>query len=117
MAPMPAGTARSYPLTVRSADVDEFFAPQRTSTSALPEPEPLLRNLTRGVLEVPAGVREMEQLARWLTADAYRGLLTRANLATPARSAPGVHAPRPAHPILALRPWLPAPGAFEAVVI
>src|SRR3546814_21044540 len=51
MAPMPAGTARSYPLTVRSADVDEFFAPQRTSPSALPDPAPLLRNHTRGDVE------------------------------------------------------------------
>src|SRR3546814_9635117 len=117
MAPMPAGTARSYPLTVRSADVDEFFAPQRTSTSALPEPEPLLRNLTRGVLEVLAGVREMEQLARWLTEDAYRGLLTRANLATRARSARGVPATRPVHAILSVRTCVPADGVVEAVVI
>lgn len=117
MAPMPAGTARSSPLTVRSADVDEFFAPQRTSTSALPEPEPLLRNLTRGVLEVLAGVREIEQLARWLTEDAYRGLLTRANLATRARSARGVPATRPVHAILSVRTCVPADGVVEAVVI
>jgi hypothetical protein len=117
MAPMPAGSARPSPVTVRSADVDEFFAPQRTSTSALPEPEPLLRNLTRGVLEVLAGVREIEQLARWLTEDAYRGLLTRANLATRARSARGVPATRPVHAILSVRTCVPADGIVEAVVI
>lgn len=117
MASMPAGTARPYPITVRSADVDEFFAPQRTSTSALPEPEPLLRNLTRGVLEVLAGVREIEQLARWLTEDAYRGLLTRANLATRARSARGVPATRPVHAISSVRTCVPADGVVEAVVV
>jgi hypothetical protein len=117
MAPMPAGSARPYPASVRSADVDEFFAPQRTSSSALPEPEPLLRNLTRGVLEVLAGVREIEQLARWLTEDAYRGLLTRANLATRARSARGVAATRPVHAILSVRTCIPADGVVEAVVI
>ena len=90
MASSSAGTARSYPATVRSVELDEFFAPQRTSSSALPDPDPLVRNLTRGVLEVLAGVREIEQLARWLTEDAYRALLTRANLATRARSARGV---------------------------
>lgn len=117
MASMPAGIARPYPITVRAADVDEFFAPQRTSTSALPEPEPLLRNLTRGVLEVLAGVREIEQLARWLTEDAYRGLLTRANLATRARSARGVPATRPVHAILSVRTCVPADGVVEAVVV
>ncbi len=115
MAPMPAGSARAH--LVRSADVDEFFAPQRTPTDALPDPDPLLRNLTRGVLEVLAGVREIEQLARWLTEEAYRGLLTRANLATRARSARGVPAGRPVHAITALRCCRPADGVVEAVVV
>jgi hypothetical protein len=117
MALSSAGIARSYPATVRSVELDEFFAPQRTSSAALPDPEPLLRNLTRGVLEVLAGVREIEQLARWLTEDAYRGLLTRANLATRARSARGVPAVRPVHAILSSRCCVPADGVVEAVVI
>lgn len=117
MAMQPAGSARSSPGTLRSADVDEFFAPQRTSSAALPEPDPLLRNLTRGVLEVLAGVREIEQLARWLTEDAYRALLTRANLATRARSARGVPATRPAHAILSVHMCVPADGVVEAVVV
>ncbi|MGP3535413.1 Rv3235 family protein [Microbacterium sp. RD1] len=117
MASMPAGSARAYPLTARAVDVDEFFAPQRTPTAALPDPEPLVRNLTRGVLEVLAGVREIEQLARWLTEDAYRGLLTRANLATRARSARGVAASRPVHAITSVRSCVPADGVFEAVVV
>jgi hypothetical protein len=117
MAPSNAGPARSYPATVRSAEIEEFFAPQRTSSTVLPEPEPLLRNLTRGVLEVLAGVREIEQLARWLTEEAYRGLLTRANLATRARSARGVPAVRPVHAILSVRHCAPADGVIEAVVI
>lgn len=117
MALSSAGTARTYPTTVRSAELDEFFAPQRTPSAALPEPDPLLRNLTRGVLEVLAGVREIEQLARWLTEDAYRGLLTRANLATRARSARGVPAARPVHTILSSRYCVPADGVVEAVVI
>jgi hypothetical protein len=69
MATTPAGTARA-PHAPRSAQLAEFFAPQRTPSHALPSPEPFLRNLTLGVLEVFAGVREVEQLARWLTEDA-----------------------------------------------
>jgi hypothetical protein len=117
MTPSSAGTARAYPATVRSVELDEFFAPQRTPSHALPDPEPLVRNLTRGVLEVLAGVREIEQLARWLTEDAYRALLTRANLATRARSARGVPAVRPAHAILSVRQCVPADGVVESVVI
>ena len=117
MASMPAGSLPAHPVTARAADVDEFFAPQRTSSSALPDPDALLRNLTRGVLEVLAGVREIEQLARWLTEDAYRALLTRANLATRARSARGVPATRPVHAIRSVRVCVRADGVVEAVVV
>ena len=74
-----AASAQRPPVDAR--ELSEYFAPQRTSTAVLPDPEPFLRNITRGILEVFAGVREVDQLARWLTEDAYRKLLTRANLA------------------------------------
>ena len=89
-------------------------APPRTR---FPIPNRSSRNLTRGVLEVLAGVREVDQLARWLTEDAYRKLVTRANLATRARSARGVPASRPVHTILSVRHTSPADGVVEAVVI
>lgn len=117
MAPSSAGTARAYPVTVRSTELEEYFAPQRTGARELPDPEPLLRNLTRGVLEVLSGVREIEQLARWVTEETYRALLTRANLATRARSARGVPASRPVHAIVSVRQCVPADGVVEAVVI
>lgn len=117
MAMTSAGAARAYPTASRAAAIDEFFAPQRTSSEDLPSPDPLLRNLTMGVLEVLAGVREIEQLARWLTEDAYRKLVTRANLATRARSARGVPAARPVHRILSTRQCVPADGVVEAVVV
>lgn len=116
MAPLPAGSARAFP-RVDAAELSEFFAPQRTPSEALPSPEPLLNNLTRGVLEVFAGVRDVDQLARWLTEDAYRKLVTRSNLAARARSARGVAATRPAHQIMSVRHSSPADGVVEAVVI
>lgn len=117
MAPMTAHTARAHPATGRTAEIDEFFAPQRTASRDLPDPEPLLRNLTRGVLEVLAGVREIEQLSRWLTEDAYLPLVTRSNLATRARSARGIPATRPVHGILSVRVCVPADGVVESVVV
>jgi hypothetical protein len=98
-------------------EIEEFFAPQRTSSADLPPPEPLLRNLTVGVIEVLAGVREAEQLARWLDEDAFRALVTRANLSKRARSARGVPVVRPTHRVMTVRHSSPADGVVEAVTV
>lgn len=92
-------------------------APERTPADELPDPEPLLRNLTQGVLEVLAGIRDVNQLARWMTEDAFRSLATRAALATRARSARGVTASRPVHAIRSVHTTAPTDDAVEAVII
>jgi len=117
MTPQAESSALRGPVRRTEAELHEFFAPQRTPTTALPEPSPFLENLTRGVLEVLAGVRDVDQLARWLTEDAYRVLVTRANLATRARSARGVAATRPQHTIVSVHHSSPADGIVEATVI
>jgi len=116
MASPAAGEART-PRSGSARELSEYFAPQRTSISALPDVEPLLKNLTIGVLEVLAGVRKAEQLARWLDEDAFRVLVTRANLTARARSARGVAAARPVHRVLSVHHASPADGVVEAVVI
>ncbi|MFJ4252990.1 Rv3235 family protein [Microbacterium sp. NPDC090003] len=95
----------------------EYFARQPTPTVELPDPAPLLRSLTHGVLEVLAGVREVDQLARWFSEDAYRSLVTRSNLSARARSARGVVPARPSFEIRSLRISAPVDGVIEAVVI
>jgi hypothetical protein len=109
--------ARAYRAADEAAELNQYFAPQRTSTADLPDPEAFLRNISRGVLEIFAGVREVDQLARWLTEDAYRKLVTRANLAARARSARGMPAKRPVHQIVSVRYSSPADGIVEGVVI
>lgn len=96
---------------------EHFFAPQPTPAAELPEPTPLLRSLTQGVLEVFAGVREIDQLARWFSEDAYRRLITRANLSARARSARGAAPVRPVFEILSIHQTQPADAVIEAVVI
>ncbi|MBN9224651.1 MAG: 3-hydroxyacyl-CoA dehydrogenase [Microbacterium sp. SCN 70-27] len=113
-APQPA---RRVARPSSALDVAEYFAPQRTATEALPDPEPLLANLTIGVLEVLAGVREADQLARWLGEDAFRALVTRANLSARARSARGVSPARPSYRIVSTHSSSPADGVIEGVVI
>lgn len=98
-------------------ELHEQFARQRTPSAQLPDPEPLLTNLARGVIEVFVGIREVDQLARWLAEDAFRKLVVRANLAARARSARGVQAARPVHQILSVRSMSPADGVVEGVII
>ncbi|KJL27242.1 hypothetical protein RL72_00594 [Microbacterium azadirachtae] len=95
----------------------EDFAPQPTPSADLPDPTPLLQSLTRGVLEVLAGVREADQLARWLSQDAFLSLTARANLSTRARSARGVVPARPVFRILSTHVCEPADGVVEATLI
>src|ERR1700712_474567 len=63
-------------------DSDDFFGAQPASRATLPDPAPLLENLTRCVIEILAGARDLEQLARWVTGDVYRHLLPRVVLST-----------------------------------
>lgn len=115
---MAALHAEPAPRRMTSArEVSEYFAAQPATTSSLPAPEPLLRNLTIGVLEVLAGVREIDQLARWMGEDAFRALVARSNLSTRARSARGVTPSRPAHQIMSVRCSEPKDAVVEAVVI
>lgn len=93
------------------------FTRRRTSATQLPDPAPLVHNLARGVLEVLAGVRDVDQLARWLAEEPYRRLVVRANLAARARNARGAPLARPVFEILSVRLTAPADGVVESVVV
>ena len=101
----------------RQLENDEFFTAQRARLTDLPDPEPLLRNLTVGVLEALAGVREVEQLARWLSEETFLSVAKRCSLAARARSARGLTVARPQHQIMSLRTQHPTDGVVESVVI
>lgn len=96
---------------------DDFFDQQPTPTSALPDPRPLVENLTRCVIEILAGARELDQIARWLTDDVYRHLLKRVVLSSRARQAKGAPALRPAFSIGSVRICEPRDGIVEATVV
>lgn len=96
---------------------DEFFSYQPTSTSALPNPQPLIENLTRCVIEILAGARDLEQIARWVTDDVYRHLLKRTVLSARARRVKGQQAARPTFAVGTVITCEPKDGVIEAVVI
>ncbi|KHK99610.1 hypothetical protein LK09_02040 [Microbacterium mangrovi] len=90
---------------------------RRRPVAALPDPEALIRNLARGILEVRAGVREPAQLARFLAQEPYRALVQRATQAAQARRRSGSAPVRPAISILSVRWTAPAADAIEAAVV
>ena len=96
---------------------DEFFGHQPTPSTALPDPAPLIENLTRCVIEILAGARDLEQLSRWVTDDVYRHLLKRVVLSTRARQAAGRAVTRPTFTIGSTSQCSPRDGVIEAVVI
>jgi len=109
--PVPARTPRPR------FDSDHFFGHQQASTSELPDPAPLLENLTRCVIEVLAGARELEQLSRWVSDDVYRHLLKRVVLSTRARRSTRAPVVRPAITIGSIVQCSPRDGVVEATVV
>ena len=111
------GTAAAHQPGLLRIHAEEFFGHQPTGREALPNPEPLLENLTRCVIEILAGARDLEQIARWVTDDVYKHLLKRVVLSARARQAKGQSAVRPAVTIGSLSMCEPRDGVVEAVVI
>ena len=101
----------------KTQEVHDLFARQHTGTARLPDPQPLVSTLAGGVLEVIAGVRDVEQLARWLHEESYSALVIRANLAVRARSARGQIAKQPPYMVRRVICSSPADGVTEATVI
>jgi hypothetical protein len=96
---------------------DDFFMAQPSRRAELADPEPLLTNLARCILEVLAGARELEQLNRWVTDEVYATLLHRTVLAERARRVKGQKAVRPALTVLSTHICEPRDGVVEATVV
>ncbi len=96
---------------------DDYFGSQRTSRCELPDPEPLLVNLSRCVVEILAGARGLDQLSRWVTDEVYRHLLKRVVLASRARQITGGTVRRPLLTVGEPRITEPHDGIIEAVVV
>jgi hypothetical protein len=84
---------------------------------ALPDTEPMLRALALRSLEVIAGARDLEQLARWVTDEVYAHLSQRASIAARARAITGVVAARPMLTVNRVNQWPSDDGTVNAVVV
>lgn len=91
--------------------------PRRPRTADLPPPAPLVEALARSFVEILAGARDLDQVARWVTEDVYRHLEARVVLAARARTA---HGRRPVRPAVRLGPVVLSDGTdgiVDAVVV
>ena len=111
----PRGTLARRRVTPQG--LDDMFDRQRTPATALPDPTPLVLNLARCVIEIMAGVRDPEQIARWLEPSVYAQLLTRTILAARARHATGRRTALPTISMGSCRIHQPAEDAVEAVAV
>jgi hypothetical protein len=96
---------------------EAYFGVQYNKTSELPDPVDSLKVLATGVVEVIAGTRQVEQLARWLTDDVYQRLQFRARRAEAQRSAQGIKAHYQNLSIGGLRTCSPRDGVIESVIL
>ncbi len=96
---------------------DELFGRQPAATHELPDPRPLLENLTRCVIEIIAGARDLEQIARWVDDSVYTTLLKRVVVSTQARRATRRPVVRPVFALGAVSVCQPRDGVVEAVIV
>ena len=76
-------------------DDDQFFGPQPTSRSWLPDPAVWGGHIAQALLEAMAGVRNPAQLVRWVPPEPYAAVATAASAAVRRRErSPDVRRPR-----------------------
>ncbi|MFC7431035.1 MULTISPECIES: Rv3235 family protein [unclassified Agrococcus] len=100
-----------------AVEADDYFDYQPCSTLDLPDPAPLVENLTRCVIEVLLGVRDVEQVARWVTEDTYLHLARRAIASRRTRTLRRQQATRIGFRIGPTVVTHPADGVVEATAI
>ncbi len=97
--------------------IGELFERQRTARELLPDPRPLAVNLTRYLVEILAGVRDPEQIARWVEAGAHAALVQNVVVRTRARRARHQVPTWPRFQLGPTRVDAPADGIVECVTV
>ena len=122
--PEPSAWSRAAPEPGEPPDTPgaSSAAPSAGQVTGLPaggdgEVRALAESLARCVVEVLAGTREIDQIARWLSSDVHAHLLKRVVLSARARTARGESPTRPSFSMGTTVLCEPTPGVVEAVVI
>ena len=103
--------------TVSETTAGGYALSRQLDDTGLPNPDALLRNLARSVVEIIAGVREVEQVARWVSPDVFSKVLQRAQHAKRSRALRGLAVRRPTVRARACLWQSPRPGVVEGTVV
>jgi len=98
-------------------ETDEYFGVQISTDAELGDPKPVLAFLAQAVIETLAGIRDVEQSARWLSDSVYQQLRQRAMQANRARAEQHARILRPNLVIGKITTFSPRQGVLEGVVI
>ena len=100
-----------------AASDEQYFGPQRTLRSELPDPTVWAGRITLALLEVMTGIRPAAQVLRWTSPEVYAVVARRSALV--ARRVAEGNAPRtrPRLRVIRVRVCEPADGVAEATVV
>jgi hypothetical protein len=98
-------------------ETDDFFGIEFSSNADLGDPKPILAFLARSVIETLAGVRDVEQCARWLSDGVYQQLRQKSLASTRSRAESNVRQLRPNITVGKISAFSPRAGVVEGVVI
>jgi hypothetical protein len=119
MEPNFKSSRRENPRRKQNAPVesDEFFGTQLGKVAELGDPKPVLAFLAQSVIETLAGVRDIDQSARWLSDSVYQQLRQRSLASKRARLENNQLTMRPNLVIGKISSFSPRDGVVEGVVI
>jgi hypothetical protein len=98
-------------------DSDDYFGVEFAKSSDLGDPRPVLAFLAQSVIETLAGIRDIEQCARWLSDGVYQQLRQKSLASTRSRAESNIRQLRPNLAIGKISVFSPRDGVIEGVVI
>lgn len=98
-------------------DSDDYFGIEFVNSDELGDPRPVLAFLAQSVIETLAGIRDIEQCARWLSDGVYQQLRQKSLASSRSRAESSVKAMRPNLVVGKISVFCPRPGVIEGVVI
>ena len=96
---------------------DDYFGLEFSDSADLGDPRPILAFLAQSVIETIAGIRDIEQCARWLSDGVYQQLRQKSVASTRSRAESQVRQLRPNLAIGKISVFSPRDGVIEGVVI
>jgi hypothetical protein len=98
-------------------DSDDYFGIEFVNSDELGDPRPVLAFLAQSVIETLAGIRDIEQCARWLSDGVYQQLRQKSLASSRSRAESSLKAMRPNLVVGKISVFIPRPGVIEGVVI